>query len=73
METEGTVAKRKVYIKNREFIPEVARITGVSIIELEYEFGKADLWGKDVCVVELDITSEQAAEIDRSARQKRKA
>jgi hypothetical protein len=66
------MALRKVFIKNREFIPEVAEVSGTSIIELEYEFAKAELWAKDVCIVEIDITPEQAAEIDRRARAKKK-
>lgn len=67
---EGTVTKRKVYIKHREFIPEVARITGANVVWLEYEFGKSEILGQDVCVVELELTSEQAAEIDRSAKKR---
>ena len=64
------MAKRKVFIQNREFIPEVAEILGMNIIDLEWEFGKADILGV-VCVFDAEIGPEQAKEIDRRALERR--
>jgi hypothetical protein len=64
------VAIRKVFIQNPEFIPDVADITGMSIIQIEYEFKKAEILGT-VCVFEADISAEQAQEIDRRAKMRR--
>lgn len=64
--------KRKVFIQSREFIPEVAQITGLNVIDIEWEFGKAEILGV-VCVFEVELTAEQAQEIDRRARVIREA
>jgi hypothetical protein len=64
--------KRKVFIQSREFIPEVAEITGMSPILIDYEFGKAEILGV-VCVFEVELTAEQAQEIDRRAKVLREA
>lgn len=64
--------KRKVFIQSREFIPEVAQITGMSIIDIEWEFGKAEILDV-VCVFEVELTAEQAQEIDRRAKVIREA
>ncbi len=61
---------RKCYIQSREFIPEVAEITGMNIIDIEWEFGKAEILGI-VCVFDVDITAAQAQEIDRRAKMRR--
>lgn len=61
---------RKVYIQSREFIPDVAEITGKNIIDIEYEFGKAEI-NNVVCVFETELTAEQAQEIDRRAKVRR--
>lgn len=65
------MAKRKMYIQNREFIPEVAEVLGMNIIDIEWEFGKAEILGV-VCMFDVDITPEQAKEIDRRAQERRK-
>lgn len=64
--------KRKVYIQSREFIPEVAQITGMNPLDIEYEFGKAEIMDV-VCVFEAELTAEQAQEIDRRAKVIREA
>ncbi len=64
------MAIRKVFIQSREFIPEVAEILGMNVIDVEWEFGKAEILGY-VCVFEADITAEQAREIDRRAKVRR--
>lgn len=62
---------RKCFIQSREFIPEVAAITGMNIIDIEWEFEKAEILGH-VCVFNVDLTAEQAQEIDRRAQERRK-
>lgn len=62
--------KRKVFIQSREFIPEVAEITGMNVIDIEYEFAKAEILGV-VCVFETELTAAQAQEIDRRAKVRR--
>lgn len=62
--------KRKVFIQSREFIPEVAEITGMNVLDIEYEFGKAEILGV-VCVFEVELTAAQAQEIDRRAKLRR--
>jgi hypothetical protein len=64
------MAKRKVFIQSREFIPDVADITGMNPIQIEYEFAKAEIHGV-VCQFETELTAEQAQEIDRRARVRR--
>lgn len=64
------MAKRKVFIRSPEFLPEVAQITGTSLIFLEYEFEKSQILGQDVCVVEIELTKKQADEIDRAAQRR---
>lgn len=64
------MAVRKLYIQNPEFIVDVAEITGMNIIGIEYEFRKAEILGV-VCVFDVDITNEQAKEIDRRAQLRR--
>lgn len=65
------MAKRKVYIQTREFIPDVAEILGLNEIDVEYEFAKAEIRGDAVCVFETEVSAEQAAEIDRRAKLRR--
>lgn len=64
------MAKRKVFIQSKEFIPDVADITGMSPIQIEYEFDKAEIHGV-VCSFEAELTAEQAQEIDRRAKVRR--
>jgi hypothetical protein len=66
------MAKRKCFIQHREFIPEVSKITGMSIIELEYLFDRAEILN-EVCVFDVELTPEQAEAIDKAAQAKRKA
>lgn len=61
---------RKCFIQSREFIPDVAEITGLNIIDIEWEFGKAEILG-EVCVFDVELTAAQAQEIDRRAKQRR--
>lgn len=65
------MAIRKVFIQSREFIPDVAEILGMNVIDIEYEFGKAEIRGDKVCVLEVELSAEQAAEIDRRAKVRR--
>ena len=64
------MVKRKVFIQNPEFIPEVAEITGMNVIDIEYEFAKAEILD-EVCVFETELTAAQAQEIDRRAKVRR--
>ena len=64
------MALRKVFIQSKEFIPEVAEITGMSPIQIEYEFKKAEILGV-VCSFDAELTAEQAQEIDRRAKVRR--
>ena len=61
---------RKCFINDRGAIPDVAQITGLPIIQLEYEFDKAAILGV-VCVIDVELTADQAAEIDRKAKVRR--
>lgn len=61
------MAKRKVFIQSKEFIPDVADITGMNPIQIEYEFEKAKILGV-VCSFDAELTAEQAQEIDRRAK-----
>lgn len=67
------MGKRKVYIKTREFIPDVAEILGVNVIDIEYAFDRSQILGEDVCIFEAELSQEQAKQLDLRAQERRKA